>query len=257
MSNDNKAPDKFPRKMVGPDGKVITVYGVTTRAVVVAKEPDWDFWRLRKFVKDWEAAALSIGIDPDSMKHHPQAWMAGAPRAIFIRSSFTNKEQEGMFDKRYRLAEEWGKTNGDRVRYFNSGEIELAPFGRWATAKRLSVPAEFAEMVTGNIEQLATGEDAGPATNIAPVKVGAGDTGNGQEESPAQRRAALDITTKRGCPRLILECWDEVERLHGSNADGRQVQRILKRHLEKNDEGPTLKTIQNQLRNLRVKKLIP
>jgi hypothetical protein len=88
-------------------------------------------------------------------------------------------------------------------------------------------------------------------------QVGAGETGNGQEESPAQRRAALDITTKRGCPRLILECWDDVEKLHGPSADGRQVQKILKRKLEKNDEGPSLKTIRNQLRNLRLEKLIP
>jgi hypothetical protein len=83
------------------------------------------------------------------------------------------------------------------------------------------------------------------------------DSGTAAEETPAERRAALDITTMRGCPRLILECWDDVEKLHGQSADGRQVQKILKRNLERNDEGPTLKTIQNSLRKLRLEKLIP
>jgi hypothetical protein len=88
-------------------------------------------------------------------------------------------------------------------------------------------------------------------------KVGTGDTAKTSKETPAERRAALDITTMRGCPRLILEHWDEIESLHGPSADGRQVRNVLKRNLEKNDEGPSLKTIQNQLRKLRLKGLIP
>jgi hypothetical protein len=44
---------------------------------------DWAFWRLRAYVKDWKAAALSIGLDPDSMKHHPEAWMAGTGKPLF------------------------------------------------------------------------------------------------------------------------------------------------------------------------------
>ena len=76
-------------------------------------------------------------------------------------------------------------------------------------------------------------------------------------ETPAEQRAALDITTMRGCPRLILECWDTVEMLHGPGADGRQVLKIIKRNLGKFDSEPTLKTIQNTLIKLRLKKFIP
>jgi hypothetical protein len=85
MSNDKKTPDKFPRKMVGPDGKVITVYGVTTRFVeappikpmgnsatlrkqpTVSPAPDWREWGNIPNVEVWQACALSLKIDPHSL----------------------------------------------------------------------------------------------------------------------------------------------------------------------------------------------
>jgi hypothetical protein len=69
-------------------------------------------------------------------------------------------------------------------------------------------------------------------------------------------RAKLDITTMRGCPRLILEHWDMLEQLHPKSPDGRQVLRYLKRHIS-DDELPVLKTVQNKLAELREKQLIP
>lgn len=73
--------------------------------------------------------------------------------------------------------------------------------------------------------------------------------------SPAERRAQLDITRERGARRRILENWENIEKLHGPKADGRQVLRFLKRELQ--EEHPALKTIQNHLSALRSEGLIP
>lgn len=76
-------------------------------------------------------------------------------------------------------------------------------------------------------------------------------------ETPDERRASHDITTERGCRRLILENWSTVRQLHGPNADARQVWKIIERNKGRFDETPTLKTVQNRLRDLRNEKLIP
>lgn len=288
MSNDKKAPEKFPQKMVLEDGTVFTAYGaVTTNAppplkpiggrpgltrkpAPITHKPavpvDWSFWPASRRVKRDEAIALSLDLDPHTLYSSTD----GHINPEFCPDNATSI----LFLKRLNLlAASDSRTN-----------ILLSEIASWAVSISLSpIPPKFEEianaaksketralavekvtdaMMARNkpIERVyiiqATATHA-PAAPNATEKVGAGDTAKASEETPAERRAALDITTMRGCPRLILECWDDVEKLHGSSADGRQVQKILKRNLEKNDEGPSLKTIQNQLRNLRLKNLIP
>ncbi len=84
-----------------------------------------------------------------------------------------------------------------------------------------------------------------------------GNDGQGEAATPAVRRANHDITTERGCRRAILEAWDDIEKCHGPNADGRQVLRVLRRIKTGSEEAPQLKTIQNRLSDLRKEKLIP
>jgi hypothetical protein len=74
-------------------------------------------------------------------------------------------------------------------------------------------------------------------------------------ESPAERRAKLDITGERGCRRRILENWKTIESGYGPKADGRQVLHFLKQ--AKDEKQPVLKTVQNHLAKLRQEKLIP
>lgn len=65
---------------------------------------DWRYWRHMPKIKQWEACALSLNINPDNMKHHPQAWMAGPGSGpIFTDASFPNKAGQIEFDKRVRL----------------------------------------------------------------------------------------------------------------------------------------------------------
>jgi hypothetical protein len=89
MSNDKKNTDKFPRKMLLPDGTVFTAYGVRTTsapppikpmgasATVRSSAPptthrpavavDWAFWPASRRVKQDEAIALSLDLDPHSL----------------------------------------------------------------------------------------------------------------------------------------------------------------------------------------------
>ncbi len=78
-----------------------------------------------------------------------------------------------------------------------------------------------------------------------------------QRELPAARRKNHDITKERGCRRLILEHWDDIEKMHGQHADGRQVWREIAKHIDASDRKPALKTVQNHLANLRNERLIP
>ena len=65
---------------------------------------DWRYWRHMPEVKQWEACALSLNINPDNMKHHPQAWMTGPGSGlIFTDASFPSKAGQIEFDKRVRL----------------------------------------------------------------------------------------------------------------------------------------------------------
>jgi hypothetical protein len=89
MSNDEKTLDKFPRKQVLPDGTVFTAYGVRTTSAPPPIKPmgpcatvrksvppsthrpavpvDWSFWPASRRVKQDEAIALSLGLDPHSL----------------------------------------------------------------------------------------------------------------------------------------------------------------------------------------------
>jgi hypothetical protein len=78
-----------------------------------------------------------------------------------------------------------------------------------------------------------------------------------QSDTPAERRKNHDITSERGCRRLILEHWDKVEKAHGATADGRQVRHLIMIHKDTSETAPKLKTVQNKLAELRREKLIP
>ena len=122
--------------------------------------------------------------------------------------------------------------------------VRVADFATWADGMGWDLPVEF--------PLAQSGVDIGTRSNGNAVKVGGDGTA---EETPAERRAKLDITAERGARRRILEHWDSIEKEYGPNADGRQVLRVLKR--DKGEDVPVLKTVQNRLSDLRAEKLIP
>lgn len=78
-----------------------------------------------------------------------------------------------------------------------------------------------------------------------------------QSQTPAERRKNHDINKERGCKRLLLEHWDEIERLHGPHADGRQARNHILKQFDASERKPILKTVQNHLAKLRSNGLIP
>ena len=74
------------------------------RAPAAPPAIDWRYWRHMPEIRQWEACALSLNINPDNMKHHPQAWMAGPGNGpIFTDASFPSGVVQIEFDKRVRL----------------------------------------------------------------------------------------------------------------------------------------------------------
>ena len=113
---------------------------------------DWRYWQILPEVQQWEACALSLGIDPESMRRHPQAWMAGGPGAgpMFTAASFPNREAETEFQKRRRLLEASVFTSGffPTVRGLVMGArwkatIRLDEFASWGAHVGLHTPPEL------------------------------------------------------------------------------------------------------------------
>lgn len=94
---------KAPAPITPLRGTSFTPYGIITiQPPKLPPEPDWKFWLHMPEVKLWQAVALSMNIDPDSLKNHPQAWMSGNGSLIFKEGSFSSAQGE-VFYKRLRL----------------------------------------------------------------------------------------------------------------------------------------------------------
>ena len=112
---------------------------------------DWRYWRILPEIKQWEACALSLGINPDGMRPERNAWMAGpGVGPMFASSSFPNREAETEFQKRRRLLEASVFTSGffPTVRGLVMGArwkatICLDEFASWGAHVGLDMPAEL------------------------------------------------------------------------------------------------------------------
>lgn len=103
------------------------------------KDVDWDFWRNMPHAMAWQACALSLNIDPDSMKHSAHGWMAGPGRGPFFEpSSFPSRDVEDQFDKRLRLLS--ARITKFHLHSIIQGapshcEIYLSEFAAWAVSE--------------------------------------------------------------------------------------------------------------------------
>ena len=78
------------------------------RLAVTSSKPtiDWPFWKAMRTVKLWQACALIAGLEPDKLRWHPQAWMAGPGAGpVFDDKSFSSLDIKTRFEKALRLAE--------------------------------------------------------------------------------------------------------------------------------------------------------
>ncbi|CAE6696473.1 P-loop NTPase family protein [Paraburkholderia domus] len=78
--------------------------GFHHRPATTAKPPDWSLWRHMPEVCVWQACALSLNIDPDSMQQTRHGWMAGPGKGPFFEpESFPSDAVMNEFHKRVRI----------------------------------------------------------------------------------------------------------------------------------------------------------
>ena len=112
---------------------------------------DWRYWRILPDIQQWEACALSIGINPERMVRHPEEWMAGPGASpIFTDAGFPNREAKTEFKKRQRLLEASVFTSGffPTVQGLVMGArwkatIRLDEFASWGAHVGLEIPPEL------------------------------------------------------------------------------------------------------------------
>ena len=118
---------------------------------------DWRYWRHMPEVKQWEACALSLNIDPLNLKHSSNAWMSGvggAPK--FSLANFPSEAVQTEFDKRLRLL----GTSLFKSGYFTTvnklvmggrhlATISLDQFARWGLHVELEMPPELVTLGSG------------------------------------------------------------------------------------------------------------
>lgn len=69
-----------------------------------ATSPDWAYWPADRHVKPWQAVALSLNLEPESLKHSSSSWMGGpGAKPILESESFPDAEIEATFRKRLAL----------------------------------------------------------------------------------------------------------------------------------------------------------
>jgi len=104
--------------------------------------PDWKFWLQMPDVRLWQACALSLDIDPDSMKRDSASWMAGGSGGPFLESeSFRQAAEETEFYKRLRLL----KANLHDRRHFSPQALNMRDSNQHAVS--LSEVAAWGEFV--------------------------------------------------------------------------------------------------------------
>ena len=124
------------------------------------KKPDWEFWLRMPNVKVWQACALSLGIDPDSMKHDRNSWMLGGSGGpIFESGTFENDAEKTEFYKRLRLL----MANLHDRDHFSPGvlntrsahlsELRFPEFAAWTLSIGWTIPEELAKLAVPDKER--------------------------------------------------------------------------------------------------------
>ena len=180
---------------------------------------DWRYWRHMPEVMQWEACALSLNINPDNMKHHPQAWMHGPGSGPeFTAASFPNEAGQIEFHKRVCLLSASLFSSGyfTAVKNLVMGGRHLAPvnlreFAAWALHVELEgVPPELVEMAQTKTAPAPMQEPQAMTPSPAPVA----------SETVEQRRArylALFEAEERREKRGALQRVADSEKVDRSN----------------------------------------
>lgn len=157
---------------------------------------DWHYWGHMPEIRQWEACALSLNINPDNMKHHPQGWMTGTGCGpIFTDASFPSNAEKIEFGKRERLLGASLFSSG----YFTAANnlvmggrhlatVNLREFAAWGLHVELeAMPPELVAMAATATTASIVMPEQDTATPVPVVTAGASD--GVEPETPQQRRA--------------------------------------------------------------------
>jgi len=119
----------------------------------VAEKPNWKEWKYTPQVRVWQACALSLDIEPYSIKFYPLSWHTG-PYAdqLFDDESFQSENEKKEFKSRQRIllnnlnSKEnslWFSPNPNRP---NLGEVSLPEFAAWCSSVEWPIPKELAAL---------------------------------------------------------------------------------------------------------------
>lgn len=139
----------------------------TSSRRAAAKLPNWNYWKTMDEVAIWQACALALDIDPESMTPHPQSWMAPGSD-IFTEDSFTSDEQSDSFNKLSRRLNQ-SLSNKQHFTYaWNhhtcNPAVHLSEFAAWCVRIGMDIPDDLAAMSKGAPQPAAKMETV-PVTN--------------------------------------------------------------------------------------------
>lgn len=175
MMNDDKKP--VPKKPVISPVQVSNApkpaqpvrgssYTSTAKPNPTPKQPVWNFWKHLPEVQPWQACALALNIDPDSMERSPNNWMV--PESdIFLEESFPSDEHADRFDKLSRLLEANLGNRQHFTRAYPYRDVRLDEFAAWcAPVVRDLISRDIPEELAA-LARAAT--QAAPKVEVAPA----------------------------------------------------------------------------------------
>ncbi len=135
------------------------------------KQPSWNFWKNMPEVETWQACALALNFDPDSLERSPQEWMvAGAD--VFQSESFPSDEVMRQHENLLRVLE----ANRFNAQLFTPAHnfkdpVRLPEFAAWCApvVRDLTggdIPEELAALAKA-APQAAAKAEAAPVTSAS------------------------------------------------------------------------------------------
>ena len=121
------------------------------------RRANWDEWRYAPIVKLWEACALSLDIDPNSLRVDLDATaFDGLKQMLYAPDGFSSPKVQEEFNQRRRMA---GRCLGNPIKITvarASGDdtaVDLSSFAQWATSIPWELPPDFSEMEKPLVEE--------------------------------------------------------------------------------------------------------
>lgn len=126
---------------------------------IVIKPPDWFVWRNIPRVEPWEACALALNYEPDSVEHGFPSEEEADKHAMLVKMLNANHDQRQHFSQNFVMG------------------VRLNEFAAWCIHIGFDIPPELAELAKAGSQATAKGEAAPAAKGEAvPVTTPAPDT---------------------------------------------------------------------------------